>query len=130
MLSIRKRFPVNPPEFYDCVCGPPGNSSDSPLDWAKYSKPQCVVSVADCNYQIKKTLNIIYFQKYGGELIGPDCDLPPYEPNVFLMSLILFLGTFVTSVVLKDFKNALFFPSKVLKEICKLLQLKKNLFKI
>lgn len=48
-----------------------------------------------------------------GILIGADCDKAPYEPNVFLMSLILFLGTFITSVILKDFKNALFFPSKV-----------------
>jgi solute carrier family 4 (sodium bicarbonate transporter), member 10 len=29
------------------------------------------------------------------------------------MSIILFLGTFIISVILKDFKNALFFPSKV-----------------
>lgn len=52
-------------------------------------------------------------QKYSGTLIGTDCSLPEYEPNVFLMSVILFLGTFITSVILKDFKNALFFPSKV-----------------
>lgn len=105
------------------MCGPPGNSSDSPLDWAKYSKPQCEVSVYEVVQlsDLKKTVN---FQKYGGELIGPDCDLPPYEPNVFLMSLILFLGTFVTSVVLKDFKNALFFPSKVFNETYKQFELK------
>lgn len=29
------------------------------------------------------------------------------------MSIILFMGTFLLSVELKDFKNALFFPSKV-----------------
>lgn len=46
-------------------------------------------------------------------MYGTDCSLPEYEPNVFLMSVILFLGTFITSVILKDFKNALFFPSKV-----------------
>jgi len=29
------------------------------------------------------------------------------------MSIILFMGTFLLSIELKDFKNALFFPSKV-----------------
>lgn len=59
-------------------------------------------------------LTFIYpLQLEGGTLIGLDCALPPYEPNVFLMSLILFFGTFITSIILKDFKNALFFPSKV-----------------
>jgi len=40
-------------------------------------------------------------------------DTPHYVPDVFLMSLVLFFGTFIISVHLKDFKNALFFPSKV-----------------
>lgn len=39
---------------------------------------------------------------------------PENESNIFLMSLILFLGTFIISVILKDFKNSLFFPSKVI----------------
>lgn len=72
---------------------------------------------------------MINFQKYGGLLFGPDCDLPPFEPNVFLMSLILFLGTFLTSVVLKDFKNALFFPSKVFIETLQTLFAERKLFK-
>lgn len=53
------------------------------------------------------------FQAYNGTLIGLDCDLQEPVPNVFLMSTILFFGTFITSIILKDFKNALFFPSKV-----------------
>lgn len=56
---------------------------------------------------------ILLLQDLGGQLIGPDCDQQPYKPNVFLMSLILFIGTFLISVVLKDFKNARFFPTKV-----------------
>jgi len=52
-------------------------------------------------------------QNLNGTLYGKECGLPDYVPNVFLMSCILFIGTFVISVLLKDFKNALFFPSKV-----------------
>jgi solute carrier family 4 (sodium bicarbonate transporter), member 10 len=48
-----------------------------------------------------------------GTLLGPGCDAPEYKPDIFLMSIILFLGTFLLSVVLKDFKNSLFFPSGV-----------------
>lgn len=45
--------------------------------------------------------------------MGPGCNTPQYASDVFLMSILLFLGTFIISVQLKDFKNALFFPSKV-----------------
>ncbi|CAH1109662.1 unnamed protein product [Psylliodes chrysocephalus] len=45
--------------------------------------------------------------------LSAGCFTPPYTPDIFLMSILLFLGTFVISIHLKDFKNALFFPSKV-----------------
>jgi solute carrier family 4 (sodium bicarbonate transporter), member 10 len=48
-----------------------------------------------------------------GTLDGPGCFASEYVPDVFLMSVILFLGTFLLSVILKDFKNSLFFPSGV-----------------
>jgi len=52
-------------------------------------------------------------QLNNGSMMGDGCDTPHYVPDVFLMSLVLFFGTFIISVHLKDFKNALFFPSKV-----------------
>lgn len=92
VLSIGVNFPVTRPhEVYDCVCTSPYSQSD--ISWGKYTKAQCL------------GLN--------GTLIGSDCDDPAPAPNVYLMSVILFFGTFITSVILKDFKNALFFPSKV-----------------
>lgn len=54
-----------------------------------------------------------FFQSYNGTMVGDGCNVPHYVPDVFLMSIILFMGTFLLSVELKDFKNALFFPSKV-----------------
>lgn len=57
---------------------------------------------------------MVFFQTYNGTLAGGGCDSKVYVPDVFLMSLILFLGTFILSVILKDFKNSLFFPSKVI----------------
>lgn len=53
-------------------------------------------------------------QANNGTMQGYECkDGQRYYSDVFLMSLILFLGTYIISVVLKDFKNALFFPAKV-----------------
>lgn len=54
-----------------------------------------------------------FFQSYNGTMMGDGCNVPHYVPDVFLMSIILFMGTFLLSIELKDFKNALFFPSKV-----------------
>ncbi|XP_055376656.1 electroneutral sodium bicarbonate exchanger 1 isoform X12 [Condylostylus longicornis] len=92
VLEIGKTAPIHPKQVYDCLCTPPHNGNGTELDWAKYNKEQCLF--------------------YNGTLVGKDCHLP-LSANVFLMSIILFLGTFVTSIILKDFKNALFFPSAV-----------------
>lgn len=98
VFAIGKKFPVNPEHIYDCICYPPNSTAldTSPMDpeWAKYGNGMC--------------------QKLNGTLIGPDCLNPdPYHTNVFPLSIILFVGTFMLSIILKDFKNALFFPSNV-----------------
>ncbi|CAG9862745.1 unnamed protein product, partial [Phyllotreta striolata] len=45
--------------------------------------------------------------------LSEGCFKPAYAPDVYLMSILLVLATFIISIHLKDFKNALFFPSKV-----------------
>uniref|UniRef100_A0A6P4FZP6 Anion exchange protein n=1 Tax=Drosophila rhopaloa TaxID=1041015 RepID=A0A6P4FZP6_DRORH len=91
VMVIGKNFPVNQ-GIYDCICTPPLGSYASVIDYAKY--------------------NWNYCESYNGTLVGRDCGKPPTE-NVFLMSVVLCTGTFIISTVLKDFKNALFFPSIV-----------------
>ncbi|XP_030384749.1 electroneutral sodium bicarbonate exchanger 1 isoform X4 [Scaptodrosophila lebanonensis] len=88
---IGKGFPVNQ-GVYDCICTPPPESNASFLEFAKYKWDSC--------------------QSYNGTLVGLDCANPPTE-NIFLMSVVLCAGTFIFSTVLKEFKNALFFPSIV-----------------
>jgi solute carrier family 4 (sodium bicarbonate transporter), member 10 len=46
-------------------------------------------------------------------VLSGSCLSTPYASPIFLMSFILFTGTFLISTVLKDFKNRLFFPSNV-----------------
>ncbi|XP_048261681.1 sodium-driven chloride bicarbonate exchanger isoform X9 [Bombus terrestris] len=100
VLSIGKKYPINThanePFNYECWCKPPNGSLPSSYDninWTALDQKAC--------------------QSYNGTLVGDGCNLPHYIPDVFLMSIILFMGTFLLSVELKDFKNALFFPSKV-----------------
>ncbi|XP_025156325.1 sodium bicarbonate cotransporter 3 isoform X12 [Harpegnathos saltator] len=100
VLSIGKKFPLNthPSETlgYDCWCKPPNITLPSSYDnvnWTMLNQTTC--------------------ENYNGTMVGDGCSAPHYVPDVFLMSIILFMGTFLLSVELKDFKNALFFPSKV-----------------
>ncbi|XP_036346957.1 electroneutral sodium bicarbonate exchanger 1-like, partial [Rhagoletis pomonella] len=88
---IKNNFPLNNP-IYDCICTPPANSNFTILDYAKYDKSTCLAK--------------------NGTPVGIDCTHTS-TANVFLMSLILFCGTFTISVLLKDFKNSSYFPSFV-----------------
>uniref|UniRef100_A0AAG5DWZ0 Anion exchange protein n=1 Tax=Anopheles atroparvus TaxID=41427 RepID=A0AAG5DWZ0_ANOAO len=97
VFHIGQDYPINMAGGkMDCACLPPEGQSLTPEavhQWAQYGLRTC------------KTLN--------GTLVGADCDKPEYVSDVFLMSIVLFLGTYIISVILKDFKNALFFPAVV-----------------
>lgn len=60
------------------------------FDWAYLSKKECV--------------------KYGGKLVGNNCD---FVPDITLMSFILFLGTYTSSMAMKKFKTSRYFPTTV-----------------
>jgi len=49
-------------------------------------------------------------QVYNGTLVGEGCR---YFPDIFLMSVLLFIGTFLIAVTLKDFRTSAFFPTSV-----------------
>ncbi|XP_038210321.1 sodium bicarbonate cotransporter 3 isoform X1 [Zerene cesonia] len=98
VISIGKKYPLKtrPDEIlnYECYCLPSNYSRVSEqFNWTSVDKESC--------------------KFYNGTLAGGGCDTKVYVPDVFLMSIILFLGTFAISIILKDFKNSLFFPSKV-----------------
>lgn len=99
VLVIGKKFPINTSGStnlsYECLCSANASIQDEypEIDWSSINKTTCL--------------------SYNATLTGPGCFTPQYVPDVFLMSIILFFGTFLLSVQLKDFKNALFFPSKV-----------------
>lgn len=129
VISIGKKYPLktHPDEVlnYECYCLP-SNYSRVPeqFNWSLVDKESCQVILTvpiklryvkvKSHFKFKlRTLVIISFQLYNGTLAGGGCDTKVYVPDVYLMSIILFLGTFTISIILKDFKNSLFFPSKV-----------------
>uniref|UniRef100_A0A8C8CR05 Anion exchange protein n=1 Tax=Oncorhynchus tshawytscha TaxID=74940 RepID=A0A8C8CR05_ONCTS len=107
MLKLADYYPINSDyqidyvTQYDCMCMPLSYIVLSlhslytflcpqPLNatWSSLSKKDCV--------------------KYGGELVGKACK---YVPDITLISFILFLGTYTTSMMLKKFKTSPFFPT-------------------
>uniref|UniRef100_A0AAQ5ZY12 Anion exchange protein n=1 Tax=Amphiprion ocellaris TaxID=80972 RepID=A0AAQ5ZY12_AMPOC len=92
---INSEYDPNLVTQYDCRCMP-GTYQMPPVNatWASLTKKQC--------------------KKYGGQLIGENCG---YVPDITLMSLILFFGTYICSMGLKKFKTSRFFPTTVRKLI-------------
>uniref|UniRef100_A0A8D0AZ73 Anion exchange protein n=1 Tax=Sander lucioperca TaxID=283035 RepID=A0A8D0AZ73_SANLU len=115
MIKLAHHNPINSDydpnlvTFYDCSCMPAGMYSSTNFycsrlreiagmsvnaTWASLTKQQCL--------------------KVGGQLVGGACD---YVPDITLMSLMLFLGTYTCSMGLKKFKASRFFPTTVRKLI-------------
>ncbi|XP_074042921.1 na[+]-driven anion exchanger 1 isoform X2 [Leptinotarsa decemlineata] len=99
VIAIGKKYPINTTGSLnfstDCSCYLNESVAANYPDISSYS-----------------TLNQTICLELNGTL-SPGCFTPPYASDVFLMSILLFLGTYLISTHLKDFKNALFFPSKV-----------------
>ncbi|XP_056601066.1 solute carrier family 4 member 4a isoform X2 [Triplophysa dalaica] len=122
MLKLSHYYPINS-DFkidyvtqYDCMCMAPTevNSSDvytDPLD------PTLVWTVNYSDTRLNASWSSLTKKEclqYGGELVGKACD---YVPDVTLMSLILFFGTYTCSMCLKKFKFSSYFPTTVRKLI-------------
>ncbi|KAJ7407666.1 solute carrier family 4 member 4 [Willisornis vidua] len=123
MIKLADHYPINSQfkvdyiTHYSCACKPvdPVNSSllnrtvvlsgdellypssdsdNTTIDWAALTAKECL--------------------KYGGELVGNNCD---YVPDITLMSFILFFGTYTCSMALKKFKTSRYFPTTARKLI-------------
>uniref|UniRef100_S4R7C1 Anion exchange protein n=1 Tax=Petromyzon marinus TaxID=7757 RepID=S4R7C1_PETMA len=108
MLGLFNYYPINldyKPDYitlYSCTCQAPdpvlmikpdlGNATGP--DWSALSKKEC--------------------SKYGGSLSGKACK---FVPDVALVSLLLFMGTYYTTMALKRFKTGRYFPTTIRKLI-------------
>lgn len=79
----------------NCFCTP-GNGTSDPFDGPDF------LNVTSMNYNQCGAIN--------GTMEGVGCD---YVPDVFLFSFLLFAGTFILCIFLKEFKTSSFFPTIV-----------------
>jgi len=99
VININKYYPLETGRavYTPCLCTPPDGFNTSAVvdefNATLYNKTEC----ADL---------------FNGTMKGTMCP-DHYVPDVFLTSVILFLGTFIISKTLKEFKGATFFPTKV-----------------
>ncbi|XP_068431002.1 electrogenic sodium bicarbonate cotransporter 1-like isoform X2 [Clinocottus analis] len=114
MIKLAHHNPINAEyhdnlaTLYECGCTP-GNSSDPIFDASAWTN--------DTDLSVNatwRTLTKEQCQRYGGQLEGAACG---FVPDITLMSLILFFGTYACSTSLKKFKTSRFFPTTVRKLI-------------
>lgn len=98
VLKIGHKYPMETNVDFNksCICVP-------------FNETEDVMDSTDWSNMTSETCTEIYNGTMKGE--GPEC--VHYYADVYLLSLILFFGTFLTAIYLKDFKSAAFFPAKI-----------------
>ncbi|CAH6885688.1 Slc4a4 [Phodopus roborovskii] len=109
---INSNFKVGYNTLFSCACLPPDPvnlsvSNDTTL------APEDLPTVASTDMYHNATFDWAYLSKkeclkYGGKLVGNSCD---FVPDITLMSFILFLGTYTSSMAMKKFKTSRYFPT-------------------
>ena len=100
-LSIGKKYPIDPSP---CFCEP--KEVPEGWDYMATTLPPSNISHAPCSFEWNIGGNMTTIK--GHESVG--CH---YVPNAFLMSCLIFIGTFLISHHLKQFKLQNFFPTVV-----------------
>uniref|UniRef100_A0AC11DN79 Solute carrier family 4 member 4 n=1 Tax=Ovis aries TaxID=9940 RepID=A0AC11DN79_SHEEP len=115
---INSNFKVGYNTKFSCVCMPPDPvnisvSNDTTL------APEDLPTVSSSDMYHNATFDWAFLTtkeclKYGGKLVGNNCG---FVPDITLMSFILFLGTYTSSMALKKFKTSPYFPTTARKLI-------------
>uniref|UniRef100_A0A8C8WKS6 Anion exchange protein n=2 Tax=Panthera TaxID=9688 RepID=A0A8C8WKS6_PANLE len=115
---INSNFKVGYNTHFSCACVPPdpvnisisNDTTLAPEDWPTVSSTDMYHN-ATFDWAFLSTKKCL---KYGGKLVGNNCD---FVPDITLMSFILFLGTYTSSMALKKFKTSRYFPTTARKLI-------------
>lgn len=105
LFKIKNLYPINPPTDRRCYCAPPGPNNFSSFN----------VSVRNpySNYSnISMWTSIELNQCKTPFSITPACE---YVPNVFFVSIVLYILTYIITYQLKSFKETSFFTKTVRK---------------
>lgn len=127
IYNIKRKYPVNfnpdwlnPPD-YTCDCISPINKNhtngtinlnNTKLNYLPYTN-ESESEYLNVNYS---QLNYQTCLKMNGTAIGPGCGATIFKDNIYFLSMLLFIGTFIVAKYLKSFQNTRFFPEKVNKQ--------------
>jgi hypothetical protein len=100
-------FPFNDGEAANQV-GPIHWIDESPQNCSQVHTPQNYANVGRLIDEI-----LLQLQIWNGTLVGEDCFPHVWHPNVFLMSLLLSVFTYIFCVKLKAMKRTPYFPSVI-----------------
>lgn len=107
------KFNADEPIPIDCACYFNCSFLNNTLT-STFNTSNIVSSLDDCVNTTNLTVAMSYNQSSCMDLTGNyTCTSPHYEPDVFFLSILLFLGTFGVAFVLKDFKQTTIFPTFV-----------------
>ena len=114
VISVASETPIYPS---DCFCDP--IASENMTNWS-YNDSLSFKSLQgsdnniwNINLNETEVLNPCTFTTNDTLMIGEESIGCRYEPNVFFMSVLLFLGTYLLATTLKKFKNEPFFPTVI-----------------
>ncbi|KAK3577145.1 hypothetical protein CHS0354_037481 [Potamilus streckersoni] len=138
LIDVKKLAPYNPnpdvPINYDCQCVDPNSTIGVINSFLNLTTTEMTVAgtvmvgkfsmSSEAAYSIvNTTLNetVKNFSAFpigkcvemGGHLEGPGCYAKHYVPDVFFLSILLFIGTFALANAMVAFKTSSFFPSFV-----------------
>ena len=138
LFGILNKAPINTRDDvildYNCSCFPPGSDVNISLLNSTFENvttlaPPVTEALGYLTDAFNSTLNETLAnattainwtelsekecEEFGGVLIGSGCGAPHYIADVFFLSVLLFLGTFIISSGLQSFKNSPFFPTYV-----------------
>uniref|UniRef100_A0A8D0LAT1 Anion exchange protein n=1 Tax=Sphenodon punctatus TaxID=8508 RepID=A0A8D0LAT1_SPHPU len=114
MLALGDYFPINwdykinDGTFYSCSCNASERGKSRHLNGTMSPREQYLEHANWTLLTKKECLQL------GGHLVGNSCN---YVPYISFMSFILFLGTFLCSMTLKNFKTSRYFPTALRKMV-------------
>uniref|UniRef100_A0A8V8TNB1 Anion exchange protein n=1 Tax=Homo sapiens TaxID=9606 RepID=A0A8V8TNB1_HUMAN len=115
---INSNFKVGYNTLFSCTCVPPDPANISISNDTTLA-PEYLPTMSSTDMYHNTTFDWAFLSKkecskYGGNLVGNNCN---FVPDITLMSFILFLGTYTSSMALKKFKTSPYFPTTARKLI-------------
>ncbi|XP_048371542.1 anion exchange protein 4 [Sphaerodactylus townsendi] len=114
MLSLADHYPINwnykisDVPLYGCTCRGPERGNFSLVNETLSPASRSFGEQSNLEFGNWSLLTKEDCVQLGGHLVGNSCN---YVPDITFMSFILFLGTFLCSMILKSFKTSSYFPT-------------------